>query len=129
VDRKSVADFLGSSYWAKDIPQFTVDKSIDGSLCFSLLESDRLIGFARVISDRATIAYLGDVFVVPEFRGRGLGKWLLRCVMSHPELAGLRRWILITRDAHELYRPLGFEPLAHADRYMELVNPHVYGST
>ena len=129
VDRKTVAAFLASSYWAQGIPRSTVEKSIDGSLCFSLLESDQLIGFARVISDRATIAYLGDVFVQPEFRGRGLGKWLVQCVMSHPELKGLRRWILVTRDAHDLYAPLGFRPLAHADRYMELVNPDVYNGT
>jgi GNAT superfamily N-acetyltransferase len=126
VDRKAVAEFLASSYWAKDIPLATVEKSIEGSLCFALLDAGRLIGFARVISDRATIAYLGDVFVLPEFRGKGLGKWLVQCVMAHPELKGLRRWILVTKDAHELYRPAGFAPLAHPDRYMELVNPNVY---
>ena len=126
VDRKAVAGFLASTYWAQGIPKSTVDKSIDGSLCFALLDSGRLIGFARVISDRATIAYLADVFVLPEFRGRGLGKWLVQCVLAHPELKGLRRWILITRDAHDLYRPAGFAPLAHPDRYMELVNANVY---
>ncbi len=76
-----------------------------------------------------TAGVLGDVFVLLEFRGKGLGKWLVQCVMSHPDLKGLRRWILVTRDAHELYSPLGFEPLSHPDRYMELVNPDVYRSS
>ena len=126
VDRQAVATFLASTYWAKGIPRPTVEKSLDGSLCFALLDSDRLVGFARVISDRATIAYLGDVFVLPEYRGRGLGKWLMQCVTSHPELQGLRRWILITKDAHDLYRPLGFTPLARPEGYMELHNANVY---
>jgi GNAT superfamily N-acetyltransferase len=129
VDRQAVADFLVSSYWATGIPRSTVDKSIDGSLCFALLESQRLVGFARVVSDQATIAYLGDVFVLPEYRGRGLGKWLIQCVLSHPQLQGLRRWILITRDAHELYAPSGFRPLARPEGYMELHQPNVYSSS
>ncbi len=106
----------------------TVNRSIDGSLCFSLLEGATQIGFARVVSDRATIAYLGDVFVLPEFRGRALGKWLMECVLAHPELQGLRRWILLTRDAHGLYEQLGFKPLSRPERYMELHNPDVYRS-
>jgi GNAT superfamily N-acetyltransferase len=125
VDRDFVATFLASTYWAQDIPSTTVYKSLDGSLCFSLLEADRQIGFARVITDRATIAYLGDVFVLPEYRGRGLGTWLVECVMSHPELGGLRRWILVTRDAHELYQKVGFRPLARPEGFMELYNPNV----
>ncbi len=129
VDRQAVADFLVSSYWATGIPRSTVDKSIDASLCFALLQSQRLVGFARVVSDQATIAYLGDVFVLPEYRGRGLGKWLIQCVLSHPQLQGLRRWILITRDAHELYAPLGFRPLARPEGYMELHQPNVYSSS
>jgi len=129
LDRKVVADFLAGSYWAKGIPAETVSRSIDGSICFSLLEGRRQVGFARVVSDRATIAYLGDVFVLPEFRGRGLGKWLVECVMSHPELRGLRRWILVTRDAHGLYEQLGFKPLGRPEGYMELHNPDAYRST
>lgn len=128
LDREVVASFLGASYWAEGIPTATVERSIAGSLCFALLQAGRQIGFARVISDRATIAYLGDVFVLPEFRGRGLGKWLIKCVMSHPQLQGLRRWILITRDAHDLYRPFGFQPLARPEGYMELHDPQVYTS-
>jgi len=126
VDVSVVAEYLASSYWARGIPRSTVEKSIDGSLCFSLLDDTRQIGFARVISDRATVAYLGDVFVLPEYRGRGLGSWLVSCVLSHPELAGLRRWILITRDAHPLYHKFGFSSLGRPEGYMELHNPGVY---
>jgi GNAT superfamily N-acetyltransferase len=128
VDRRVVADFLADSYWAQGIPAETVNKSIDGSICFSLLEGERQIGFARVISDRATIAYLGDVFVLPDFRGRGLGKWLMKCVLSYPELRGLRRWILVTRDAHGLYEQLGFKALSRPEGHMELHDPNVYRS-
>jgi GNAT superfamily N-acetyltransferase len=87
------------------------------------------IGFARVVSDRATIAYVGDVFVLPEFRGRGLAKWLMECVMSHPELQGLRRWLLVTRDAHDLYKQLGFQALGRPEGFMELHNPTIYQRT
>ncbi|HTY49262.1 MAG TPA: GNAT family N-acetyltransferase [Steroidobacteraceae bacterium] len=129
VDRTFVAGFLQASYWAQGIPADTVNRSIDGSLCFALLTAGRQIGFARVISDRATIAYLGDVFITPEFRGRGLGKWLMECVLSHPQLQGLRRWILVTRDAHGLYRQLGFKALGRPEGFMELHRPDVYGAT
>ena len=126
IDHAVVTDFLAASYWSKGVPASVVSKSIEGSLCFALRDETRQIGFARVVSDRATIAYLGDVFVVPEFRGMGLGKWLVECVMSHPELQGLRAWILVTRDAHDLYREFGFKALARPEGYMELRNPHVY---
>ncbi len=126
LDQAVVAGFLGESYWARGIPQQTVRRSIEGSLCFALLDGARQIGFARVISDRATIAYLGDVFVLPEYRGRGRGKWLVECVMAHPELQGLRRWILVTADAHELYSRHGFKPLARPEAFMELHDPQVY---
>ncbi len=126
VDHAAVTEFLAASYWSQDIPASIVSKSIEGSLCFALRDETRLIGFARVISDRATIAVLNDVFILPEFRGRGLGKWLVECVMSHPELQGLKAWILVTRDAHELYGKFGFKTLARPERYMELRNPNVY---
>ena len=126
LDRDVIERFLGSSYWAENIPRSTVDKSIDNSLCFGLLEEHRQIGFARVVTDCATIAYLADVFVLPEHRGGGLGKWLIECVMSHPELQGLRRWVLGTRDAHGLYRQFGFTPLKRPEIFMELHNPDVY---
>lgn len=126
VDHSAVTSYLQESYWAKGIPAPLVSKSIAGSLCFSLRDGARQIGFARVISDRATVAYLGDVFVLPEFRGQGLGTWLVECVMEHPELQGLRAWILVTRDAHDLYRKFGFQPLGRPEGYMERRNPDVY---
>lgn len=126
LDRDVIERFLGSSYWAENIPRATVDKSIDNSLCFGLLEEHRQIGFARVVTDCATFAYLADVFVLPEHRGAGLGKWLIECVVSHPELQGLRRWLLGTRDAHGLYRQFGFTPLKRPEIFMEIVNRDVY---
>lgn len=128
MNRAVIADFLASSYWARGIPPATVEKSLANSLCFALLDGDRLVGFARVISDRATIAYLGDVFVLPEYRGRGLSKWLMECVVGHPELQGLRRWILATRDAHGLYGKFGFTPLKRAEIFMERHDADVYGA-
>ena len=126
MDRDLVSTFLASTYWAQNIPHSIVDKSMDGSMCFALLEADRQIGFARVITDRATIAFLADVFILPEYRARGLGTWLIECVLKHPELQGLRRWILVTRDAHELYRKFGFQPLARPEGFMELHNLDIY---
>ena len=125
-DLRVIAQFLASSYWAKGIPADTVAKSLEHSLCFALLDGDRQIGFARVISDYATIAYLGDVFVLPEYQGIGLGKWLMECVVGHPQLQGLRRWILATQDAHGLYQKFGFTPLKSPDVFMERHDPDVY---
>jgi len=127
VDRAAVHAFLSGSYWAAGIPREVVERSIDGSLCFALLDGSAQIGFARVITDRASFAYLGDVYVLPEWRGQGLAKWLMECVLAHPDLQGLRRWVLVTRDAHDLYAPLGFAPLANPAGYMELHRPGVYG--
>ena len=126
LDRDVILRFLSSSYWAENIPRVTVDKSIDNSLCFGLLAGSRQIGFARVVTDTATFAYLADVFVLPEHRGAGLGKWLIECIVSHPELQGLRRWMLGTRDAHGLYRQFGFTPPKHPEIFMEIVDPDVY---
>ena len=96
-----------------------VQRSIEHALCFGLYHEGRQIGFARVITDRATFAYLGDVFVLEAFRGRGLARWLLEGIQAHPELKGLRRWVLLTRDAHALYRQVGWTSLAVPERYME----------
>lgn len=126
LDRALVAEFLASTYWAKGIPAPTVERSLEQSLCFALLDGERQIGLARVITDRATIAYLGDVFVIPEYRGRGLAKWLMECVMHHPELQGLRRWVLATRDAHGLYAQFGFTPLKKPEIFMERHDPNAY---
>jgi len=126
LDRGVILDFLASSYWAAGVPAAVIDQAIDGSLCFGLLDGDRQVGFARAISDRATLAYLADVFVLEDYRGKGLGRWLVECVLSHPELQGLRRWMLGTRDAHGLYRKLGFTPLKKPEIFMELHDPDVY---
>ena len=126
LDHAVIVEFLASSYWARGIPLETVEKALAHSLCFALLEGDRQIGLARVISDHATFAYLADVFVFPEYRGKGLSKWLVECIVSHPELQGLRRWMLATRDAHGLYERFGFTPLKRPEMFMERHNPHVY---
>lgn len=128
LDHDVIYEFLTSSYWSKGISSRTVEKSLSGSLCFALLEGERQIGFARVISDYATIAYLGDVFILPEYRGKGLSKWLMECVVIHPELQGLRRWILATSDAHELYKKYGFTELKRPEIFMERHAPNVYAS-
>lgn len=116
-----------ASYWAKDIPREVVETEIANSLCFSLLHRSTQVGFARVITDRATIAYLGDVFGLEAHRGKGLSKWLLQCVMGHPDLQRLRRWILLTSDAHGLYEKFGFTPVAAPEKWMEKFNPGPYG--
>jgi GNAT superfamily N-acetyltransferase len=103
-----------------------VDRSIDGALCFGLYEDGRQVAFARVITDRATFAYLADVFVIESHRGRGLAAWFMETILAHPDLQGLRRWMLLTRDAHPLYRKVGFTELAHPERVMEKVDAGVY---
>ncbi len=119
VDLDVVHGFLTTSYWARGIARDRVARSIAGSVPFSLIENGRQVGFARVISDRATFAWLADVFVVPEARGRGLGVWLVESILSHPELQGLRRWSLSTRDAHSLYARFGFVRCATPERIMD----------
>lgn len=128
LSEELVHEFLTQSYWAEAIPRETVARSMRNSLCFGLLEGGRQIGFARVVTDYATFAYLGDVFILEGYRGRGLAKFLLECILKHPQLQGLRRWLLATRDAHSLYEKFGFIPLARPDRFMELHNPNVYKS-
>jgi GNAT superfamily N-acetyltransferase len=119
--------FLTDCYWAKGIPREIVAQSIEHSLCFGVYEGGGAqVGFARVVSDFATVAYLGDVFVLESHRGRGLSKWLMECVVKHPALQNLRRWILLTRDAHGLYSKFGFTPVKAPERYMELHRPNVY---
>jgi GNAT superfamily N-acetyltransferase len=118
--------FLSRSYWAECIPREIVERSIRGSICFGAYRDGAQIGFARVISDGATFAYIADVFVLEPFRGKGVGKLLMQCIMSHPDLEGLRRWSLLTRDAHGLYRQSGFNVPVHPERYMEISNPDIY---
>lgn len=127
LDLDLIHSFLTTCYWAKGIPREVVERSIGHSLNFGIYDgSSRQVGFARVISDFTTYAYLGDVFVLESHRGQGLGKWLMECIMRHPQLQNLRRWSLVTRDAHGLYEHSGFTPLQAPERYMELCRPDVY---
>lgn len=121
LDLDVIHGFLTArSYWAEGIPRDVVERSIRNSLCFGVYDEDRQVGFARVVTDRATYAYLADVFVLEAYRGRGFSKWLLECVFAHPDLQGLRRWQLSTRDAHSLYARYGFAPPSDPDRLLEI---------
>jgi GNAT superfamily N-acetyltransferase len=126
INLEIVHGFLTNCYWAKGISREIVARSIEHSLCFGIYDNGTQIGFARVISDFSTFAYIGDVFVLESHRGRGLSKWLMECIVQHPALQNLRRWVLLTRDAHGLYSKFGFAPLKAAERYMELHQPDVY---
>lgn len=126
LDRKLIHSFLTNCYWAKGIPRRTVERSIENSLCFGIYRGKEQVGFARVISDFATYAYIGDVFVVESVRGRGLGKLLMKSITEHPDLQGLRRWSLVTKDAHGLYAKFGFQPVKSPERHMEIFDSNVY---
>jgi GNAT superfamily N-acetyltransferase len=124
VDRELVHRFLrDESYWSRGVPRDVVDRSIDHSLCFGLYDGEEQIGFARVITDRSTFAFIADVFVVPDRRGDGLGRWLCAVVLDHPDMQGQRRILLGTDDAHGLYAGLGFTPLAETHRFMDIFRP------
>jgi GNAT superfamily N-acetyltransferase len=147
LDLDVIHNFLTNCYWARGIPREVVARSMEHALCFGIYDATspcltkdappfdpaqsihrapRQVGFARVISDLATIAYVGDVFVLESHRGRGLSKWLMECITQHPALQDLRRWILTTRDAHRLYAQVGFTPVKSPERYMERHDPQVY---
>jgi N-acetylglutamate synthase-like GNAT family acetyltransferase len=128
LDVDVIHRFLTRSYWADGIPRETVVRSIENSLCFGVYDNARQIGFARVISDFATYAYLADVFILEPYRERGLGKELMASIMAHPDLHGLRRWSLGTRDAQGLYAQFGFKPVVNtrARTVMEIVEPEIY---
>jgi GNAT superfamily N-acetyltransferase len=127
LDIGVIHGFLSRSYWARNIPISVVERSIENSLCFGVYDGRKQVGFARVITDHATFAYLADVFILEEYRGRGLSRWMLDCIMSHPDLQGLRRWLLATRDAQGLYHKVGFGPLNAPDRWMEIRKSDPYG--
>lgn len=118
--------FLTTSYWAEGIPVATVQRSIAGSLCFGVYQGEQQVGFARVITDEATYAYLADVFIDETQRGKGLAKWLVEVIMQYPALQGIRRFELRTRDAHGLYAQFGFTPLTNPEIYMQVRFPDVY---
>ena len=135
LDLHLIHQFLSEhSYWARGIPRDVVARSIANSLCFGVYGGENAtpipdwcqVGFARVATDRATFAYLADVFILPEHRGQGLSKRLMEAILAHPDLQGLRRWMLATADAHELYRRYGFTALSHPDRFMQRHNRDVY---
>jgi GNAT superfamily N-acetyltransferase len=127
LDAALVHHYLSrDSYWARGVPFEVVQRAIQNSLCFGLYEQDRQIGFARVVTDAATFGYLADVFIVSSHRGRGLGKQLIAAVMAHPDLQGLRRFMLATRDAHGLYRQFGFTEPRNPQVLMERHDPDIY---
>ncbi len=127
IDLKMVHRFLSEeSYWSKNIPFEKVEKAAANSLTFGVYDGPVQIGYARVISDYTSVAYLGDVFILPAYRGKGLSKWLLKIIMTCPELQGLRRWILLTADAHGLYKQFGWKEIAAPERWMEIHHKNVY---
>lgn len=122
IDIENVYSLLSKSYWANSRKKDVIIKSLQNSLCFSMFHNSKQIGLVRVITDYATFAYLCDVIIDEEYRHCGLGKWYLECVFKYPGLENLRRWCLITRDAHEFYKNFGFKSLSNPERYMEIFN-------
>jgi GNAT superfamily N-acetyltransferase len=120
--------FLAQSYWARDIPREVVERSIAGSMAVGVFHGTTQVGFGRVITDRATFAYVADVFVLEAHRGRGLARWMMEFILTTPELQGLRRWLLVTRDAHALYQSVGFSPVSRPEGFMEIVKRDGYRS-
>lgn len=128
-DLNAIHGCLVRAYWSQGIPRKTVERAVANSLCFAVLHGKAQVGFARVVTDCATYAYLCDVYILEEHQGKGLGKWLMECVMAHPSLQGLRRFSLATRDAHGLYRQFGFRELGNPDTAMEILRPDIYRTT
>lgn len=126
LNREMIHDFLSRrSYWAKGRELDVINRGIDNSLSFGIYHGEQQVGFARVVTDYATFAWLADVFVLEEYRGLGLGKWLIEVMLAHPQLQGFRRWALSTKDAHELYRGFGFNELVRPERWMERADPNM----
>jgi GNAT superfamily N-acetyltransferase len=126
IDVRAVHAFLSQSYWSPGIPEAVVRRGIAGAICFGIYHGDEQVGFARVITDEATYAYLSDVYVLQAHRGRGLAKWMMEVIMAHPSLQGLRRFSLSTRDAHTLYKQFGFEVVGNPERQMEIMRRDIY---
>jgi GNAT superfamily N-acetyltransferase len=118
--------FLAQSYWAKGIPMEVVERSVAGSVAVGIYHGAQQVGFGRVITDGATFAYVADVFVLEAHRGRGLARWMMEFILAIPELQGLRRWLLVTRDAHALYRSVGFSPVNRPEGFMEITRRDIY---
>ena len=113
------------SYWAKGITVERLKKAIENSVCFGVYHNHEQAGFARVVTDSATFAYICDVLILPQFRGNGLSKWLIQTIVNHHEFQGLRRWSLATADAHGLYQQFGFTTISKPDRWMEIFTPYI----
>lgn|SRR5438876_3394478 len=126
IDLETVHGFLRTAYWSEEVPIEIVREAITNSLCFGIYQGDSQVAFGRVVTDYATFAYLADVFVLPEHRGNGLSKWMLSHIMSHHGLRNIRRFMLLTRDAHGLYEQFGFAPLLNSDRVMEISKVDFY---
>ena len=118
--------YLTKSYWSSGVPRAIVERAIEGSLCFGVFLQGKQVGFARVVTDKATFAYLADVFILEPHRGKGLSKRLMQFIFAHPDLQELRRFMLATKDAHGLYEQFGFAELSNPAHFMELHRPHVY---
>lgn len=128
LDLNVIHGFISQSYWAKGIPRDLVERMVKNSFCFGVYHQAAQVGFARIITDRATFAYLADVFILPEHRGKGLSKALVQAILAHPDLQGLRRWMLVTLDAQSLYEQFGFKAVEHPERYMEIHRPGMYST-
>ncbi len=127
LDIDLIFHFLSDvSYWSQGFSKDVVVKSLENSLRFGIFKGEQQVGFGRAVTDRATFAYLADVFILENHRGQGLGKWLVECILAHPELQNLRRWMLATADAHQLYGQYGFEPLSDPERFMKKGDPDIY---
>ena len=126
MDVDAIHAYLSRSYWAENVPHEIVSKAVENSLCFGAFYNKSQIGFARLITDSATFAYLADVYILEEHRGKGLSKKLMQTIIADPQLQGLRRMVLATYDAHTLYEKFGFKQLSKPDTFMELWNPNVY---
>jgi GNAT superfamily N-acetyltransferase len=129
-DIQAIHEFLSTqAYWAIDRPLEVVEKAIENSHCFGVFDDGKQVGLARVVTDFATFAWLCDVYIIPEYRGLGLSKWLVECAVNDPEIRSVRRFLLATRDAHELYQKYaGFENLRNPERWMERINPNISDS-
>jgi len=123
LDLEAVCGFLSQSYWAQNRTRSTIERALHNSLVFGVYDEGRMVAMARVVTDYATFAWLCDVFVSEDHRGRGIGKWLMESMLAHPELQGLRRWLLATRDAHGLYSQYGYTSLHNIERWMERLDP------
>ena len=126
LDIATIHEYLEQSYWSPGVPRAVVERAIEGSLCFGIFHQSKQVGFARVVTDKATFAYLADVFILETHRGKGLSKRLMGFLFAHPDLQGLRRFMLATTEAHGLYKQFGFTELANPAHFMELHRPHVY---